>query len=304
MVKIVGILNVTPDSFSDGGKFYKITDAMKHAEKLISEGADIIDVGGESSRPGSVVVEDVEEIRRVIPVIKEIKKRFPKISVSVDTYKPNVASEAIDNGAEIVNDIYGLRWSRSVTRGPLCPPCHEVGSEVSEPLLRRGGSSMADIVAQKKVSVIIMHMKGTPQDMQKNPEYKDVISEIYRFFKERLKFAKLKGIKKEKIILDPGIGFGKTLRHNLLIMKNLSEFRKLGQPVMVGPSRKSFISGLLGSRDVSTTDDVSNRLEGTIASSLYSVLNGADYLRVHDVLSIKRALTVWNAISVGPPSAR
>ena len=195
-------------------------------------------------------------------VIKEIKKKFPKIPLSVDTYKPEVALGAIDAGAEIVNDIYGLRW--------------------------RGGS-MADIIAEKKVSVIIMHMKGTPQDMQENPQYDDVVSEIYKFFKERLKFAKSKGTKKEKIILDPGIGFGKTLRHNILIMKNLSKFGKLGIPIMVGPSRKSFISGLLNV-------DVSNRLEGTIASSIYSLLNGAKYLRVHDVLSLKRSLTVFEAI--------
>ncbi|MDO8734030.1 MAG: dihydropteroate synthase, partial [Elusimicrobiota bacterium] len=161
MVKIVGILNVTPDSFSDGGKFYEINNALKHAEKLIFEGADVIDVGGESSRPGSIVISEDEEIKRVVPVIKEIKKKFPKIPVSVDTYKPKVALNAIDSGAEIVNDIYGLRWC---------------------------DGSMADVVAEKKVSVIIMHMKGTPQDMQKNPEYNDVVSEIYKFFKERLKF--------------------------------------------------------------------------------------------------------------------
>lgn len=262
MVKIVGILNVTPDSFSDGGKFYKIGDAIRHTEKLISEGADIIDVGGESSRPGSVVISEEEEIKRVVPVIQEIKKRFPKIPVSVDTHKSVVALKAIETGAEIVNDIYGLRWQ---------------------------DGRLADIVAENDVLVIIMHMKGTPQDMQKNPQYNDVISEIYKFFKERLKFAKSKGIKKEKIILDPGIGFGKTLQHNLLIMKNLSKFKKLGLPIMVGPSRKSFIDGLLNV-------DVSNRLEGTIAASFNCVLNGVDYLRVHDVLSVKRAITVWNAI--------
>ncbi|PIU83629.1 MAG: dihydropteroate synthase [Elusimicrobia bacterium CG06_land_8_20_14_3_00_38_11] len=262
MTKIVGILNVTPDSFSDGGKFYKINDAVKHAGKLISEGADIIDVGGESSRPGSIAVSEDEEIKRVVPVIKEIKKKFPHIPISVDTYKDKVALNAIDAGAEIVNDIYGLRW--------------------------RGGN-MAEVVAEKKVTVIIMHMQGTPQDMQKNPQYEDVVSEIYRFFKERLKFAKSKGIKKERIIFDPGIGFGKTLQHNLMLLKNLSKFGKLGIPIMVGPSRKSFIGGLLNV-------DVSNRLEGTIASSIYSLLNGAGYLRVHDVLSLKRALTVFEAI--------
>ncbi|MBI5573060.1 MAG: dihydropteroate synthase [Elusimicrobia bacterium] len=262
MVKIVGILNVTPDSFSDGGKFLNTNDALKHAQKLIMDGADIIDVGGESSRPGCLVVPEDEEIKRVVPVIKEIKKKFPEIPVSVDTYKPKVALNAIDSGAEIVNDIYGLRWS---------------------------GGSMADVIAEKKVTVIIMHMKGTPQDMQKNPQYKDVVSEIYKFFKERLKFAKSKGIKENKIILDPGIGFGKTLQHNLEILNKLNKLNKLKLPIMVGPSRKSFIGALLNT-------DVSQRLEGTIAASIISVLNGADYLRVHDVLSIKRAITVFEAI--------
>jgi len=278
MVKIAGILNVTPDSFSDGGKFFAIDAALKQAEQLISEGADIIDVGGESTRPQSSVVPEEEEIKRVVPVISEIKKRFPKQPVSIDTYKSGVAAAAIDSGAEIVNDIYGLGF---------------------------GNGEMADVVAKNNVSVIIMHMKGTPQDMQKDPQYKDVVSEINRFFKERIKYAKSKGIKKDKIILDPGIGFGKTLKHNLEILKNLSKFRRMGFPVMVGPSRKSFIGGLLNvdpvrdtaSRsDISNRVDVSNRLEGTIAASIYSLLNGADYLRVHDVLSVKRAITVFEAI--------
>lgn len=268
MVKIVGILNVTPDSFSDGGKFFNTDDAVKHAEKLISEGADIIDVGGESSKPGSTPISEDEEIKRIIPVIVEIKKRFPKIPVSVDTYKSDVAARAIDEGAEIVNDIYGMRWQDK----------------------RNGESKMADVVAAKKVSVIIMHMLGTPQDMQKNPKYKDVVSDIYDFFKERIKFAKLKGIKENKIILDPGIGFGKTLKHNILILRNLSKFKKLKLPIMVGPSRKSFIGGLL---NVGPAE----RLEGTIAASIVSILNGAHYLRVHDVLSVKRAITVFEAIN-------
>ena len=288
MVKIVGILNITPDSFSDGGKFFKVNDALAHVEKLVSEGVDIIDVGGESSRPGSVIVSEDEEIRRVIPVIVEIKKRFPKIPVSIDTYKPNVASRAIDNGAEIVNDIYGMRWFHSF-RDDACS-------------CRQNENKMADVVAQKNVSVIIMHMKGTPLNMQKKAEYKDVISEIYEFFDERIKFAKSKGIKEKKIILDPGIGFGKTLQHNLLIMKNLQKFKKLGLPVMVGASRKSFINELLKVDHVGcgvfcqNISNIADRQDGTIAASLYCVLNGADYLRVHDVLSMKRAITVFEAI--------
>lgn len=268
MVKIVGILNVTPDSFSDGGKFSKVNSALKHAEQLISEGADIIDVGGESTRPNSVLVSESVEKKRVIPVIIEIKKRFPKISISIDTYKSEVAKAAIDAGVDIVNDIFGLRWQ---------------------------DGKMAEVVSKNNVNVIIMHMKRTPQDMQKNPEYQDVVSEINDFFKERIKFAEFKGIKKDKIILDPGIGFGKTLDHNLEIFKNLSAFRKLGLPVMIGPSRKSFIDGIL-------KVDILNRLEGTIAASIYSLTNGVEYLRVHDVLSIKRAITVFEACANGAKS--
>ncbi|MFH1540603.1 MAG: dihydropteroate synthase [Elusimicrobiota bacterium] len=276
MVKIAGILNVTPDSFSDGGRFYKIADSIKYVTELVAYGADIIDVGGESSRPGSVVVSEEEEISRVIPTIKEIKKRFPKIPISVDTYKPNVALKAIEAGAEIVNDIYGLRWSSRKSHNE---------------------NSMADVVAEKNVSVVIMHMKGTPQNMQENPEYDDVVSEIYKFFEEQLKFANSNGIKKEKIILDPGIGFGKTLQHNLLIIKNLQKFKKLKMPLMVGPSRKSFIKCLLDTNLVGNNNiDVLNRLEGTIAASIYCALNGADYLRIHDVLSVKKAIIVSEAI--------
>ncbi|MEW6557786.1 MAG: dihydropteroate synthase [Elusimicrobiota bacterium] len=262
MVKIVGILNVTPDSFSDGGKFFKTNDAVKQAEKLIEEGADIIDIGGESTRPGSKPVPIEEEIKRVVPVIKEIKKKIPGIPVSVDTYKPEVALKAIDEGCEIVNDIYGMRWQ---------------------------DGEMASIVAKNNVKVVIMHMQGTPQTMQTNPQYKNVISDIKQFFSLQIKFAESKGIKKEKIIIDPGIGFGKTLQHNLQILKKLNQFKELNQPIMVGPSRKSFIGTLLNV-------DVSQRLEGTIASVLISVINGADYLRVHDVLSVKRAITVLEAI--------
>ncbi|HAM39393.1 MAG TPA: dihydropteroate synthase [Elusimicrobia bacterium] len=262
MVKIIGILNITPDSFSDGGKFFKLKDALKQAEKLISEGADILDIGGESSRPGSIAISEREEINRVIPVIRQIKKKFPKIPISIDTYKKEVAEAAISEGTEIINDIYGLRWQNGI---------------------------MADTIAKNKVFVIIMHMLGNPCCMQKNPRYKNVISDIYGFFKERIRFAESRGIKREKIVLDPGVGFGKTLKHNLQIFKNIPEFKKLKLPVMIGPSRKSFIGKLL---DV----DIFSRLEGTIAASIVSIANGADYLRVHDVLQVKRAVTVFEAI--------
>jgi len=261
MVKIVGILNVTPDSFSDGGKFCKTDDAVKQAGELIEEGADIIDIGGESSRPGSISIGSDEELKRVIPVIREVKKRF-KISLSIDTYKSAVASAAIDEGVDIVNDITGLTYD---------------------------GIKMADVVSQKKVKLVIMHIKGMPENMQENPVYEDVIAEINRFLKKQVELAVSRGIDRKNIIIDPGIGFGKTVRHNLLIINKLAEFKKMKLPVMVGPSRKSFIGALLDR-------DVTQRLEGTIAACLVSAQNGADYLRVHDAGSVKNALKVFEAI--------
>ena len=261
MTQIVGILNTTPDSFSDGGKFYNVDDAVRRAGELIEEGADIIDIGGESSRPGSKPVPAGEELRRVLPVIRRIKKKFD-IRLSIDTYKSEVASAAVDEGAEIVNDIAGLTYD---------------------------GGKMADVVSQKKVKVIIMHMKGMPENMQEHPVYGDVISEISGFLKSRSDFAVSRGIERNNIIIDPGIGFGKTAQHNLMIIKHLAEFKKLGMPVMVGPSRKSFIGTLLGK-------DVAQRLEGTIAACIVSAQNGADYLRVHDAGSVKNALKIFESI--------
>lgn len=263
MVKIFGILNVTPDSFSDGGKFYEPDAALRRAGELVEEGADIIDVGGESTRPGSRPVAPEEEIRRVIPVIKGIKKRF-SVPVSIDTYKSSVAEAAADAGAGIINDITGLTFD---------------------------GEKMARIVSRKKLKVIIMHMLGMPDNMQKNPVYGDVIKEISAFLKKQADFAVSCGVDGKNIILDPGIGksFGKTVEHNLLIIKHLAEFKKYGMPVLSGPSRKSFIGALLDK-------DPSGRLEGTIAACIASVQNGADYLRVHDVGSVKKALKIFEAI--------
>lgn len=260
-IKITGILNITPDSFSDGGNYFCIDDSLKHAENLIAAGVDIIDVGGESSRPGSKPVQASEEIRRVIPVIKEIKKRF-NVCVSIDTYKTEVAELAVAAGAEIVNDITAFR--------------HDNGS-------------MAAFVASHNVKVILMHMQGSPETMQDNPEYKDIIREVLDFFAERIDFALSSGISKDRIIIDPGIGFGKQQKHNLLLLKHLSEFKKLGVPLMVGPSRKSFIGNILNT-------GVLHRLEGTIAATLIAAFNGAEYLRVHDVEQIKKALIVFEEV--------
>ncbi len=261
-VKLMGILNVTPDSFSDGGKYFGRDQALKHAEKLISEGADIIDVGGESSKAGSRPIPVQEEIKRIIPVISEIKKRF-KVAVSVDTYKKDVAESAVNEGAEIINDITGLSYE---------------------------GGIMAEFAAEKRLKTIIMHMKGMPENMQLNPCYEDVVREISEFFAERIRFVVSKGIKKENIIIDPGIGFGKTLEHNLTILRNLSAFLEFKVPLMVGPSRKSFIGDILNA-------DVSQRLEGTLAASVYAAMQGVSYIRIHDVGEVKKALDVLLAIT-------
>lgn len=257
MTRICGIINVTPDSFSDGGLCLDPGKALEHAERLVREGADMLDVGGESSRPGSdpVCVED--ELKRVRPVIKAIKKEI-NIPVSIDTSKPEVAEECLALGADMVNDISGLRDER-----------------------------MLDVVRRHGAGAIVMHMKGKPKAMQNNPAYSDVIKEIFDFFDERLKRARELGI--ENIILDPGIGFGKTTEHNLSIIKNLKSFTKLGRPVMVGPSRKSFIGNIIGGTPV-------QRLEGTLAACAVSAINGADIIRVHDVAECKKAIAIADAI--------
>lgn len=249
----MGILNITSDSFYDGGKFFRSDDALVQAEKMILEGADIIDVGGESSRPGSEPISIEEEISRVAPVIERISKNFD-IPISVDTYKSEVAQTAIESGAVIVNDIYALRWQ---------------------------DGKMADVVAKHKAGVVLMHMQGTPQTMQKNPNYSDVVREILEFISQRVDFAKKSGIDFENILVDPGFGFGKTFNHNIEILKNLSVFSSLNRPILVGLSRKSFIGKILN--DIPPSE----RLYGTLAASLIAYKNGARIFRVHDVKATK-----------------
>ncbi|MBI5197836.1 MAG: dihydropteroate synthase, partial [Nitrospirae bacterium] len=216
MTRVMGIVNVTPDSFSDGGRFWDPVKAIERGLSLEQEGANILDVGGESTRPGADPVDEEEECRRVLPVIEGLVKRG-RLPVSVDTMKSGVAERAIRAGASWVNDVSALRYD----------------------------PRMADIVARNGVPVVLMHMKGTPRDMQKSPVYYDVVHEVYSFFEERIRFAMDRGIRKENMILDPGIGFGKTLDHNLTLLNRLEAFVSLGCPLLVGPSRKSFIGEIL-----------------------------------------------------------
>ncbi|MCG2676275.1 dihydropteroate synthase [bacterium] len=257
---IMGILNVTPDSFADGGRYDTLDSALLQAEGMAEEGADIIDVGGESTRPGTRPVPLQEELRRTIPVIKRLVKRI-NLPISIDTYKSRVAREALDSGASLVNDISALRLDEG----------------------------MSQVVSKYKAPLILMHMQGRPRNMQKNPKYGDVVGEIISFLRERIAFAKEEGIDGEKIIIDPGIGFGKKKEHNLEIFNRLSEFKSLGRPILVGPSRKSVIGDVLGL-------PVEERLEGTAATAAASILNGADMVRVHDVKEMKRVADMIDAI--------
>ena len=258
---VMGIVNVTPDSFSDGGEFYSSKDAIAHASKLINEGADIIDIGGESTRPGATEISSSDELKRVIPVIQGIRSNNPDILISIDTTKAIVAKEAVEVGANIINDVSGLSFD----------------------------SQMPRTVASLNVPIIIMHMKGNPRNMQKNPEYKDLIDEILNYFKERIKIATKAGIDREMIILDPGIGFGKTVEHNFQILSKLNKFNKLELPLLIGPSRKSFIGLTL---NLSPED----RVDGTAATVAIGVNNGARIVRVHDVEKMKRVVIIADRI--------
>ncbi len=259
---IMGVVNLTPDSFSGDGLYHKfqIDRICGQIEKMVEDGADIIDVGGESSRPGAKSVPIKEELARTIPAIKVLAKKI-KAPISIDTYKPQVARQALDNGAVIVNDITGLR-----------------------------NPEMAKIVARYKAGIVIMHMKGRPRNMQDNPVYHSLIDEILEFLKKQVNFAVGSGIDREKIIIDPGIGFGKTLEHNLEILKCLSEFKVLGRPILVGPSRKSFIGKIL---NVQPKD----RIFGTVSSCVLAVKNGVKIVRVHDVKEVRQALRISDAIT-------
>lgn len=259
---IVGILNVTPDSFSDGNRFYKLSESIPHALEMIEQGADIIDIGGESTRPGAKPLPLGVELKRVIPVIENLVRIRPDIIISIDTYKAKVAEAAIKAGARIVNDISGLGFD----------------------------AEMADVVARYKAPLILMHIKGTPQTMQVNPAYKNLKQEIFDYFRKRINYAIKNGIKRSQIIIDPGLGFGKRLEDNYKILGWLEELHKLGQPIMLGPSRKSFIGKVLNLPP-------EERMEGTAAVVAYAVLKDVQFIRVHDVREMKRVITISETIN-------
>ena len=258
----MGVVNVTPDSFSDGGLYLDAEAAIEHGRQLVVQGALVLDVGGESTRPGAAEVDAEEEQRRTVPVVTELAAALPEgQEVSIDTSKLAVAEAALDAGATIVNDITALRAAPEI----------------------------AALCADRGSSLVLMHMQGTPRTMQENPTYDDVVDDVKAFLAERLELALSMGVAEEKVWLDPGIGFGKTLEHNLELLRRLGELRELGRPLVVGTSRKSFIGKIDGS-------EVGDRIGGTIASSILAVAAGADVLRVHDVVEIVQALTVAAAI--------
>lgn len=260
----MGVVNCTPDSFSDGGQFLSPEDAATYAFKIIKDGADIIDIGGESTRPGSDPVSESEELDRVIPVIEQIRKASD-VWISIDTCKANVARLSVETGADMINDISGLRFD----------------------------SKMAEVAAAANVPVVVMHILGNPKTMQEKPVYDDVVKTVIDYFSERIYMLAKQGIKKENIIIDPGIGFGKTTEHNLTLLNYLSELSRLDMPILVGPSRKSFLGNIL---DLS----VDNRLEGTAAAVALSIKNGAHIVRVHDVKEMVRVSRVTDAIINSP----
>jgi len=257
---IMGILNMTPDSFSDGEQFKSHDKAIDHALKMVEEGANIIDIGGESTRPGAEAVQLEEELSRTIPIIEAIRLKSDCL-ISIDTYKSKVAKAALDAGADMVNDISGLTFDHN----------------------------MASLVAKRNVPVIIMHIKGKPGDMQKNPNYDNLIKEIKAFFEVQISIAKKAGIDSGNIILDPGIGFGKRLEDNFEIIRELGQISTMGYPVLLGPSRKSFIGFTL---DL----PIEERIEGTLASITAGVINGARIVRVHDIRATRRTLTITEKI--------
>ena len=256
---VMGILNVTPDSFYDGGWHFDNTNAQKRIEEMIAEGAEIIDIGGESTRPGSKPVTVEEELERVIPAIRFISK-ISDIPISIDTQKAEVAKKAVEAGACVVNDVGGLR-----------------------------NTEMIQVVAEMQVPVIIMHMQGTPENMQKNPQYGDVVEDIKEWLEERINAAEMAGIKRSGIIVDPGIGFGKNLKHNLEILGRLDEFKGMSGGALLGASRKSFIGMMTG--------EDSDRLAGSLSAAMIGATAGVDLVRVHDVKETKKAIETINALN-------
>lgn len=269
---LMGVLNVTPDSFSDGGKFHdNVEAAVAHGLRLAAEGAEILDIGGESTRPGAPPVSPEEEARRVLPVIRELRERLPEISISIDTMKAEVAAAAVEAGADIVNDIQGLH-------GP-------------------GGAEMARVAAETGAGLVVMHMQGTPQTMQLNPRYDDVVAEVKESLAASLEKARAAGVAEEAVVVDPGIGFGKNLEHNLTLLRRLDELGVGGRPVLLGVSRKSFLGRLTG------VEEPVARLWSTVAVTALARRAGARVLRVHDVRENREALRVTEAILGGGPEA-
>ena len=256
---IMGILNLTPDSFSDGGKFNKKKAGLKHAFDLFKYGADIIDVGGESTRPGSKSISEKEEWSRIKKIITEASKKIP---LSLDTRKAVIMNKGIKLGIKLINDVSGLSYDPKTI----------------------------DLLKKNKSPFVIQHSQGTPENMQKNPKYKNELLDIYDFFEEKIKFLRSKGIKHNKIIIDPGIGFGKNLKHNMTLIKDISIFHTLGFPILLGLSRKKFI------KDLSRENDSKDRIGGTVASSLYSMMQGVQVLRIHDVNELKQSIKVFKQL--------
>jgi dihydropteroate synthase len=258
---IMGVLNITPDSFSDGGLFFQRDTAIAEGEALAAQGADLLDIGGESTRPFSAPISTEEETRRIIPVIRELVKRIP-IPISVDTYKAEVAKAALDAGAALVNDISALGFD----------------------------SDLAGVIAEYRVPVILMHMQGTPRDMQVHPRYSHLLEDIRHFFIERIALARNQGIPQEHILLDPGIGFGKTFSQNLTLIKRLDYFQNLDHPLVLGTSRKAFIGHLTGQEPLS-------RDWGTAATLVIGAWQGAHMIRVHNVAAARQVMAVADALA-------
>jgi dihydropteroate synthase len=256
----MGVLNVTPDSFSDGGLFFEKEKAIAHGLRMVEEGADIIDIGGESTRPGSRPLGLEEELHRVIPVIEQLAKKVDT-PISIDTYKSTVAQKSIEAGAQIINDISGLQFDQALSK----------------------------VAAKEDTPLILMHIRGNPETMQRDIHYHSLLSEILQSLRGSIQTAESAGLDPQQIVIDPGIGFGKTVEDNLLIIKNLQEFRILGKPILLGTSRKTFIGKILNA-------EAGDRLEGTLSSIAIGVLNGAHIIRCHDVAQAKKAIAVADAI--------
>ena len=259
---IMGVLNITPDSFSDGGQFFDAGRAVEQAWRLAAEGADLIDIGGESTRPNAVPVEKEEELRRVLPVIRKLAEQKFALPISIDTMKPQVAEAALNAGASIINDVAA----------------------------HRAGMPMWELARKSGAGYVLMHMQGTPQTMQRDPKYADVVQEVAKFYDERLRRLTESGVSSEQVVLDPGLGFGKTAEHNLELLAGLGHFRTYQRPVLVGASRKAFIGKIAGA------ENIADRLPGSLACALAAAQGGAQMIRTHDVAATRQALRMMEAI--------